>query len=334
MIVVVVLVDDHLLGTTKVFQRDVFQLDTQRLEDRLAAGQDRDILEHRLAAVTIAGRLDRGATERAPQLVDDQGRQRLPLDVLGNDQERLARLGHALEDRNQVLDHRDLLLVDQDVGVFEDRFHAGGVGDEVRAQVAAVKLHPLDPLDLGLQGLAFLDRDHAVLADLLGGLGDHLADLGIKVGGDRRDLLGLGLRGHLRAQLLKLLDDVGDRLVHPPLHQHRIDAGHDGLQTFIINRLGHHRRRGRAVAGNVRSLAGDFLDHLGAHVFILVFQLDLLGHRHSVFGDGGRAERLLNDDVAAARAQGHLDRAGQLGHAALQRLAGVLIKFDHLGCHA
>ena len=171
----------------------------ERLEDRLAAGQDGDVLEHRLAAVAVAGGLHRGAPEGAAELVDDQGGQRLALDVLGDDQERLARLRDLLQDRHEVLDRRDLLLVDQDVGVLEDGLHRGRVGDEVGAEVAAVELHPLDPLDLGLERLALLDRDHAVLADLLGGLGDHLADLGVEVRGDGGDLLGLLLVGDLGA---------------------------------------------------------------------------------------------------------------------------------------
>jgi hypothetical protein len=92
-------------------------------------------------------------TEGAAELVDDQGGQRLALDVLGDDQQRLARLRDLLQDRDEVLDRRDLLLVDQDVGVLQDRLHRRRVGDEVGAEVAPVELHPLDPLDLGLQAL-------------------------------------------------------------------------------------------------------------------------------------------------------------------------------------
>src|SRR6266851_2750920 len=47
------------------------------LRDRLPAGQDREILEHRLTAIAEARRLHRGHVQRAAQLVDDQGRQRL-----------------------------------------------------------------------------------------------------------------------------------------------------------------------------------------------------------------------------------------------------------------
>src|SRR5256885_6379185 len=54
--------------------------------------------------------------------------------------------------------------------------HLLGLGDEVGRQVALVELHAFDPLDVGLEALAFLDRDDAVLADLLHRLGEHLAD--------------------------------------------------------------------------------------------------------------------------------------------------------------
>ena len=191
MIVVLSLSITTFLAWPRSASADVLELDAQRLEDRLAAGQDGDVLEHGLAAIAVARGLDRRAAEGAAELVDDQGRQRLALDVLGDDQQRLARLRHLLQHRDQVLDRADLLLVDQDVGVLEDRLHRRRVGDEVGAQVAAVELHSLDPLDLGLERLALLDRDHAVLADLLGRLGDHLADLGVEVRGDGRDLLGL-----------------------------------------------------------------------------------------------------------------------------------------------
>ena len=85
----------------------------------LAAGQDGDVLEHGLAAVAEARGLHGADLQRAAQLVDDQRRERLALDVLGDDQQRLAALRDLLEQREQVLQVRDLLLVDQDVGVLE-----------------------------------------------------------------------------------------------------------------------------------------------------------------------------------------------------------------------
>jgi hypothetical protein len=71
----------------------------------------------------------------------------------------------------------------------------------VGREVALVELHALDEFDLGLEALAFFDGDDAVLADLVHGLGDDLADLLVLVGGARADLGdllgGLDLLGHL-----------------------------------------------------------------------------------------------------------------------------------------
>ena len=84
------------------------------------------------------------------------------------------------------------------------------------------------------------------------------------------------------------------------------------LQAFGEDGLGVDGGGGGAVAGDGGGLGGDFLHHLGAHVFVGVFQLDLLGDGDAVLGDGGRAEGLFEDDVAAGGAEGDLDGAGEL----------------------
>ena len=128
----------------------VLELDAEVLGDGPAAGEDRDVLEHRLAAIAEAGRLDGGGLQRAAQLVDDERRQRLALDVLRDDEQRPAEARHLLEHRQQVLHRADLLLVDQDDRVLEHDFHALGVGHEVGREVAAVELHALDDVERGL----------------------------------------------------------------------------------------------------------------------------------------------------------------------------------------
>ena len=115
---------------------------------------------------------------------------------------------------------------------------------------------------------------------------------------------------------------------------HRVDAGDDGLEAFVEDGFGEDGGGGGAVAGDVAGLAGDFADHAGAHVFIDVFQVDFLGDGDAVLGDGGRAEGLLEDDVAALGAEGDLDGAGELADAAANCFAGFLIEgddFGHLG---
>ncbi len=111
--------DGTLLGTAEHLERHIFKLDAEFLGDKLTRGQDGDALEHSLAAIAEAWRLDGGNFQAAAQLVDDERRQRLTLDILGNDDERLATLHHGLENRQQGLRRRQLLLMHENVWVFE-----------------------------------------------------------------------------------------------------------------------------------------------------------------------------------------------------------------------
>src|ERR671916_1568047 len=82
----VVLGDDDLARPTELVDLRVLELEAELLGDDLAAGEDGDVLEHPLAPITEARRLDRSRGERAAQLVDDERRQRLALDILGDDE--------------------------------------------------------------------------------------------------------------------------------------------------------------------------------------------------------------------------------------------------------
>jgi hypothetical protein len=62
---------------------------------------------------------------------------------------------------------------------------------------------------------------------------------------------------------------------------------------------------------------------LGAHVLELVLEFDLLGDRHAVLRDARRAEGLLDDDVAALRAQRHLHGIGKDLDAAQQAVTSI-----------
>ena len=254
------------------------------------------------------------------------------VNIFSDDQQRLALLNHFFQHRDHVLDVADLLFEDQDVSVFEDGFHAGAVGDEVRRQVAAIELHPFDPLLLGLQALAFVDGDHPVLADLAHRIGQQITDLPIVVAGDGGDIGHGRLILHLGSHRVKLFRQFLDGGLNPGLHLDRVDAGNDGLEPFIEDGFSHHGRGGGSVAGHVTGLARDFANHAGAHVLVDVFQLNFFGHGDAVFRDGGAAETLLQDDVASLRTQRDLHGASQLGNPAANRFAGFLFKCNDL-CH-
>ena len=98
-IVVSSLVTTTLRARPSSLEPDALELQADLLGDDLAAGEDRHVLQHRLAALAEAGGLDGNRLERAADLVDDERGERLALDVLGDDHERTARLHDLLEHR-------------------------------------------------------------------------------------------------------------------------------------------------------------------------------------------------------------------------------------------
>src|ERR687894_448362 len=325
-----VLGDDDLAGPAQ--QRDVggVELEADLLADDLTTGEDGDVGQHGLAAGPEAGGPYRGGLEGPADLVHDQGGQGLALDVLGDDGQRLARLHDLLQQREQVLHRADLAVDDEHVRVVEDGLHALGVGDEVGRDVALVEAHALGELELEAEGVALLDGDDAFLADLVHRLGDELTDGGVG-SGDRRGggdlLLGLDVLGGREEVLGDRLDGLLDAL----LQGHRVGAGGDVAQTLADERLGEHGGGGGAVTSDVVGLLRDLLDELGPDLLPRVLELDLLGDAHTVVGDRGGAPLLLQHDVAALGAEGHLDGVGEGVHAPLEAAASLFLEGDHLG---
>src|SRR5207245_6504068 len=102
----VFLVDHHLLGAAEHLQGDVLELDAEIFRDRLTAGQNRDVLQHGLAAIAEARSLDGGDLEATTQTVDDEGGESFAFDVFRYNYKRLAALHHGFEQRKQFIQLR------------------------------------------------------------------------------------------------------------------------------------------------------------------------------------------------------------------------------------
>jgi hypothetical protein len=143
------------------------------------------------------------------------------------------------------------------------------------------------------------------------------ADLLVVVRRDRANLgdfaaaLVVDLLGHLR----QLGGDGGDGFVDAGAQRVGVDARGQVALALREDRFREHCRRGGAVTGHVVGLAGDFAHELGAHVLERIFELDLLGDRHTVLGDLRAAKGLLDDDVLACGAERGLDGLGEFLHA-------------------
>src|SRR5207244_12541251 len=105
------------------------------------AGHDSDVFQHRLAAVTEARGLDRGSLKDAAEVVDHQGGKRFAFQILGDDQQRAGGLGYLFEQRQQITDAGDPLVVQQNVRIVENGDLLFGAVDKVRGKIAAIDLH-------------------------------------------------------------------------------------------------------------------------------------------------------------------------------------------------
>ena len=155
----------------------------------------------------------------------------------------------------------------------------------------------------------------AVLADLVEGLGDQLTDLWV-LGRDSRNLRDLRLVVDFPRDLEQLVVDCLDGRVDASLEGHRLRTGRDVADAFANHGLSENGRCRRTVAGDIVGLGGNFLGELRAHVLVRVVELDFLGDGDAVVGNGRRAPLLVDDDVATARAERHLDGVGELVDAA------------------
>ena len=166
----ILLSDGDSTGLAKHVSGSLLQLDIKVIAEEGTVGQNSKIAKDRLAVVTEARGLDCCDLELATELVENADSKSLALNVLSNDEEGTALLLGGLESGDDVLNSGDLLLGKKDQRVLELDLGALGVGDEVGRDVAAVELHSLGNLELILDGLALLDCDDTLLADLLHGV--------------------------------------------------------------------------------------------------------------------------------------------------------------------
>ena len=237
------------------------------------------------------GRLDRRHFEAAAQFVDDQGGQRLAFDVLSDDQQRLAGLDHRFEQRQQRLQARQLLFVEQDVGVVEFGDHLLGIGHEIRADIAAVELHALDDVELGLERFA----SSTVMTPSLPTFciaSAIIRPISWSLLAETVPTCWISSLVETFLCAFRFCDHCFDRPVDAALQIHRVHAGRDRLGALTDDRLGENGRGGRAVARQVAGLRGHLAHHLRAHILELVGELDLLRDGDAVLADRGAPKDL------------------------------------------
>jgi hypothetical protein len=131
---------------------------------------------------------------------------------------------------------------------------------------------------------------------------------------------------------LELFDACFHRGIDSTLDAHRIVAGSHQFLSFFIDCAGQNRGCGCSVSGHVAGFAGDFFDHLGAHVFEFVFQFDLFGHGDAVFGNRRGPPGLVNHNVSAFGPQGDDYSIRKRTYPFQHRFTSFHVIFDNF-CH-
>ena len=192
---------------------------------------------------------------------------------------------------------------------------------------------PSTTLELCLEALALLDRDHAFVADRLHCFGDFGANFRVAVRRDGADLCDLVVRRDLLGLCLQLVDHGRNREVNAAPRSIGLAPAATDLAPSLMICMGQNSCGRRAVAGYFRRLGGHLLEHLRAHVLELVFEFDLLCDRHAILGNARRAIRFIDDNVATLGAECHLHCIGENVDTAQHPIARVLAEFNVFRSH-
>ena len=325
----VVFVDDDALGTTQQVEAGVLQLQADFFADDLATSENCHVLQHRLATIAEAWRLDSRGIERATNLVDHECGECFALDIFRNDQQWLAGLHHTFEQRQHRLHRGNLGRMEQDVRLFEHGFLTILVGDEVWRQVTLVELHTFGELKFDTERVRLFDGDDAVFADFVDCVSDDLADCRIS-SRDSGDVGDIALVVDFFGLRLDRLHCCSDGLFDAALQTHRVGTGSNVAHAVGDHGLSQHRCGGGTVAGYVVGLGGNFFYQLSTHVFERVFEFDFFGDRYAVIGDGWCTKLFVEHHVATLWSQRDFYCVSKFVDAGFKSAACFFIEFQHL----
>ena len=105
----------------------------------------------------------------------------------------------ACKNRDQLFNASDLLLIDENIGIFKDALLRFRIGHEVGREIAAVKVHPFNNIESCLKAFCFFNSDCAIFAHFFHRCGDDFADFSVVIGRDGSNLSDLLLVFHFFA---------------------------------------------------------------------------------------------------------------------------------------
>ena len=307
----VVLGNANLVSGAEIIQGSAFQFSAHIFGDDMAAGQNSDVFQHSLAAVTESRSFDSSAFQSAAESVHYESCQSFAFYVFCNDQQFLAAAGNLFEELEHILEHVDLLVCDQDQRIINHAFHLVRIGYHVRGKVSAVKLHAFYNLQAGAHGLGVFYSNNTVISYLFHSVCNESADLLISRGNGSNLCNGF-LGVNRNSSVFNFLNKNANSFFNALLQDHRICTGCYVSHAFMNHGLSKQSCGGCAVACYVIGLCCDFLYELSAHIFKGILQFDFAGNGYTVIDNVRSAEFLVQNNIPAFRSQSNFYCVSQL----------------------
>ncbi len=325
----VVLGYSYLVGRTQHIEGSLLQLQALLLRDNDTTSQYGDILQHSLATVSEARSLHCANLQATTQTVNYQCSQSLRIYILSDNEQWTTTLGSWLQDRQELLQVRNLLVVEKDIWIIHHALHLVGIGHEVTAQVTTVELHTLYHTDVSVAALALLDGDDTILRNLAHSVSQELTNLSVVVGRNSGNLLNLVIVViHLLSMSLDVLHDSSHSLVDTTLQVHWVGTCGNVLQALVYDSLSQDSSGSCTITCVIASLAGYTLYELSACVLKLVLQFYFLGNGNTILSNLRSTKLLFDYHVAALRSESYLHCVSQLIDTLLQEVASIHIVFN------
>ena len=284
----VVLGDLDRLGTTEHLCGNLGEVVAKLLHDGLATGKDCNILKHTLTAIAIAGCLNGAHVKNAAELVQDKRGQSLAVNIFSNDKQWRTLLLNGLKHGKNVLNVGNLLIGHQDVGIFKLSRQCLIVGSKIRRDIALVKLHTLNGININTKGLRLLNGNDTVFADNVHSVGNLSTDRRI-TGRNGTNGSNLLLGGNVLSALLHLVNNGINGLIDTTTDGNRVSACRNVTKTLVDNNLCKQSCGGCTVADGIVGLCCNFLHQLSAHVLHGIRKLNFLGDGNTIVGNSRSA---------------------------------------------
>ena len=225
------------------------------------------------------------------------------------------------------LNRRNLLICDEYQRIIVNGNHFIGIGNHVCGSIAPVETHTVNGGEFGFHGLAFLNGNNAVFADLFHCFGNKLADGFVTCG--NRSYLSDRVFGFYRfTYRFELFDGNVDGFCDTFFQNDGICAGGKVFKPFAYHCLSENDCGCCSVARNVVRFGGNLFNELCAHVFERIFKFDFFCYRNAVVSDERRAVLFVENNVSAFGSQRYFNGVGKRIYACFQCLSCFFAVFD------